>query len=40
MLDIGDNYGDYPGVSKYSEKEKYLQNIPNPELILRFSDKF
>lgn len=37
MFDIGDNYGDYPGVGKYSEKEKYLQNIPNPELILQFS---
>jgi murein DD-endopeptidase MepM/ murein hydrolase activator NlpD len=37
MLTMGDNYGDYPGVGKYSEKEKYLQNIPNPELILQFS---
>lgn len=37
MLDIGDSHGDYPGVGKYSEKEKYLQNIPDPELILQFS---
>jgi len=34
MLDMGDARGDYPGVGKFSQKEKYLQNIPNPELIL------
>ena len=27
--------GDYPGVCKYSEREKYLDNCPNPDLILR-----
>ncbi len=26
--------GDYPGVCKKSESEKYLQNCPNPDLIL------
>jgi murein DD-endopeptidase MepM/ murein hydrolase activator NlpD len=36
MFDIGDSYGDYPGVGRYSEKEKWLENIPDPNLILRF----
>ena len=26
--------GDYPGVCTYSEKEKYLKNCPDPDLIL------
>jgi hypothetical protein len=26
--------GDYPGVCKYSEREKYLTNCPNPDLVL------
>jgi murein DD-endopeptidase MepM/ murein hydrolase activator NlpD len=38
MLDIGDAKGDYPGVGRYSQKEEYLQNIPDPELILQFAD--
>lgn len=29
--------GDFPGVCKYSEKEKYLANCPDPELILQMS---
>jgi murein DD-endopeptidase MepM/ murein hydrolase activator NlpD len=37
MFDIEGNYGDYPGVGKFSEKEKYLKNIPDPALILQFS---
>jgi len=36
MFDMEGCYGDYPGVGRYSEKEKYLQNIPDPNLILRF----
>lgn len=36
MFDMEGCYGDYPGVAKYSEKNKYLQNIPDPALILRF----
>ena len=39
MLDIGDAFGDYPGVAKYSEKQKHLQNIPNPDLILSFGTR-
>lgn len=27
--------GDYPGVCKFSERERYLANCPDPELILR-----
>jgi len=27
--------GDYPGVCKYSEREAYLDNCPNPDLILQ-----
>lgn len=26
--------GDYPGVCRYSEREQYLQNCPDPDLIL------
>lgn len=29
--------GDYPGVCKYSEHEKYLANCPDPNLILNYS---
>jgi peptidoglycan LD-endopeptidase LytH len=28
-------YGDYPGVCKYSEREAYLENCPDPDLILQ-----
>lgn len=33
--DIGEWNGDYPGVCKFSEKEKYLNNCPDPDLILQ-----
>jgi murein DD-endopeptidase MepM/ murein hydrolase activator NlpD len=29
--------GDYPGVCKYSEREKYLDNCPDPDIILQLS---
>src|SRR5262249_30625654 len=29
--------GDYPGVCKYSEREVYLANCPDPELILQMN---
>jgi murein DD-endopeptidase MepM/ murein hydrolase activator NlpD len=32
--DIENYKGDYPGVCKYSEREKYLANCPDPDLIL------
>ncbi len=33
--DVELNEGDYPGVCKYSERERYLENCPDPDLILR-----
>jgi murein DD-endopeptidase MepM/ murein hydrolase activator NlpD len=29
--------GDYPGVCKYSERKKYLDNCPDPDLILQLN---
>lgn len=37
IFDIGMNHGDYPGVCKYSEREKYLGNCPDPDLILQMN---
>lgn len=37
MYDMEGCHGDYPGVCRYSEKGKYLKNIPDPNLILRFN---
>ncbi len=34
ILDLEGRNGDYPGVCKYSEKEKYMANSPDPDLIL------
>ncbi|MEP7318209.1 MAG: peptidoglycan DD-metalloendopeptidase family protein [Panacibacter sp.] len=34
ITEMGWKRGDYPGVCKYSEREKYLDNCPNPDLIL------
>ena len=36
MFNMEGMAGDYPGVARFSEKEKYLQNIPDPNLILKF----
>jgi murein DD-endopeptidase MepM/ murein hydrolase activator NlpD len=36
MFDIEGCYGDYPGVGRYSERDQYLNNIPDPNLILQF----
>ena len=35
--DIGNYKGDYPGVCKFSEREKYLLNCPDPDLILNMN---
>jgi len=35
ILDMEGMKGDYPGVCRYSEREKYLANCPDPNLILR-----
>lgn len=34
IIDLGEWKGDYPGVCKFSEKDKYLENCPDPDLIL------
>jgi peptidoglycan LD-endopeptidase LytH len=36
MFDMEGCYGDYPGVGRYSKKDLYLKNIPDPNLILQF----
>jgi peptidoglycan LD-endopeptidase LytH len=35
ILDMGYKEGDYPGVCKYSEREKYLTNSPDPDIVLQ-----
>jgi peptidoglycan LD-endopeptidase LytH len=35
IIDMEDWRGDYPGVCRFSEREKYLQNCPDPDLILQ-----
>jgi murein DD-endopeptidase MepM/ murein hydrolase activator NlpD len=37
MFDMQGKAGDYPGVCRFSEKDQYQQNIPDPDLILKFS---
>jgi peptidoglycan LD-endopeptidase LytH len=37
IVDMEEYYGDYPGVCRYSEREKYLANCPDPDLILRMT---
>jgi murein DD-endopeptidase MepM/ murein hydrolase activator NlpD len=38
MFDMEGKQRDYPGVGKFSEKEIWQKNIPDPGLILRFPD--
>ncbi|MBL7726004.1 MAG: peptidoglycan DD-metalloendopeptidase family protein [Chitinophagaceae bacterium] len=38
ILDINGWSGDYPGVCKYSEKEKWLANSPDGDLVLGLND--
>jgi hypothetical protein len=35
MFDMQGKYGDYPGVCRYSEREQYLANCPDPNIVLR-----
>jgi peptidoglycan LD-endopeptidase LytH len=37
IVELGIKEGDYPGVCKYSEREKYLRNCPDPDLILQMN---
>lgn len=34
IIDMHEMKGDYPGVCKFSEREKYLNNCPDPDFIL------
>jgi hypothetical protein len=36
MFNIEGKQGDYPGACRFSEKEKHLKNIPDPQMILQF----
>lgn len=35
IKDMWENRGDFPGVCRYSERKKYLDNSPDPDLILQ-----
>lgn len=37
MLDMQGYSGDYPGVCRFSEREKFLANCPDPDMILRMN---
>jgi murein DD-endopeptidase MepM/ murein hydrolase activator NlpD len=37
VLDMELKEGDYPGVCKYSERDKYLANCPDPDLIVQLN---
>jgi murein DD-endopeptidase MepM/ murein hydrolase activator NlpD len=37
ILNMQGNEGDYPGVCKYSERDIYLTNCPDPNLILKYT---
>lgn len=39
MLDMEGKVGDYFGACRKSEKEKYLQNIPDPAILLGFEEE-
>ncbi|RZJ68209.1 MAG: peptidase M23 [Flavobacterium sp.] len=35
IIDIEDNFGDYPGVCSESDRDFYLRNCPDPNLLLK-----
>jgi murein DD-endopeptidase MepM/ murein hydrolase activator NlpD len=37
IRDIGNASGDYPGVCRFSERENYLSNCPDPDLLARLN---
>lgn len=37
IIDIEMKKGDYPGVCRFSEKEKYLSNCPDPDLLVNLN---
>lgn len=38
IIDMEGKHGDYPGVCKFSEREIYLNNCPDPDLILQMEE--
>jgi len=38
MLNMEGKTGDYFGACRKSEKDKYLQNIPDPAILLQFPE--
>ncbi|MDQ6763533.1 MAG: peptidoglycan DD-metalloendopeptidase family protein [Bacteroidota bacterium] len=38
IYDLPGSKGDYPGVCKLSDREKYLSNCPDPDIILQFNN--
>ena len=39
IINMDRSKGDYPGVCKYSERSSYLENCPDPDLILKMMHK-
>jgi murein DD-endopeptidase MepM/ murein hydrolase activator NlpD len=39
ILDMKEWKGDYPGVCKYSEREEWLKNSPDPDIVLRLQNR-
>ena len=39
IYDMEGKKGDYPGVCRFSEKERYLENCPDPALLLKFDEE-
>jgi murein DD-endopeptidase MepM/ murein hydrolase activator NlpD len=39
IIDMGGHVGDYPGVCRYSEREQWLANGPDPDVLLNLMDK-
>ncbi|TRX01533.1 peptidoglycan DD-metalloendopeptidase family protein [Flavobacterium gawalongense] len=37
IKDIGDNFGDYPGVCSKNDLDYYLENCPDPNLLLKIT---
>lgn len=40
IFDLQGKYGDYPGVCQFTKREQYLQNCPDPALILKTTFTF
>jgi murein DD-endopeptidase MepM/ murein hydrolase activator NlpD len=39
IIDMQGMNGDFPGVCKFSERERYLANCPNPDVLLQMMNK-